>query len=67
MLLGSGELGKEVAIAAQRLGVEVIAVDRYDNAPAMQVAHRSYTIPMQDGQALRNIIEAENPNHIVLR
>ena len=60
MLLGSGELGKEVAIAAQRLGVEVIAVDRYDNAPAMQVAHRSYTIPMQDGQALRNIIEAEN-------
>ena len=65
MLLGSGELGKEVAIAAQRLGVEVIAVDRYDNAPAMQVAHRSYTIPMQDGQALRNIIEAENPNHIV--
>ena len=48
MLLGSGELGKEVAIAAQRLGVEVIAVDRYDNAPAMQVAHRSYTIPMQD-------------------
>ena len=51
MLLGSGELGKEVAIAAQRLGVEVIAVDRYDNAPAMQVAHRSYTIPMQDGQA----------------
>ena len=65
MLLGSGELGKEVAIAAQRLGVEVIAVDRYDNAPAMQVAHRSYTIPMQDGQALRDIIEAENPNHIV--
>ena len=57
MLLGSGELGKEVAIAAQRLGVEVIAVDRYDNAPAMQVAHRSYTIRMQDGQALREIIE----------
>ena len=56
MLLGSGELGKEVAIAAQRLGVEVIAVDRYDNAPAMQVAHRSYTIRMQDGQALREII-----------
>ena len=65
MLLGSGELGKEVAIAAQRLGVEVIAVDRYDNAPAMQVAHRSYTIPMQDGQALRDIIETEKPNHIV--
>jgi len=65
MLLGSGELGKEVAIAAQRLGVEVIAVDRYDNAPAMQVAHRSYTIRMQDGQALREIIESEKPDHIV--
>jgi len=65
MLLGSGELGKEVAIAAQRLGVEVIAVDRYDNAPAMQVAHRSYTIRMQDSQALREIIESEKPDHIV--
>ena len=65
MLLGSGELGKEVAIAAQRLGVEVIAVDRYDNAPAMQVAHRSYTIPMQDGQALRNII-AVSYTHLTL-
>ena len=65
MLLGSGELGKEVAIAAQRLGVEVIAVDRYENAPAMQVAHKSYTIPMQDGDALRALIESERPDHIV--
>ena len=48
VLLGSGELGKEIAIELQRLGVEVIAVDRYDNAPAMQVAHRSYTINMLD-------------------
>ena len=65
MLLGSGELGKEVAIAAQRLGVEVIAVDRYENAPAMQVAHKSYTIPMQDGGALRALVESERPDHIV--
>tara|TARA_Y100001954_G_scaffold199106_1_gene216931 strand:- start:793 stop:1974 length:1182 start_codon:yes stop_codon:yes gene_type:complete len=65
MLLGSGELGKEVAIAAQRLGVKVIAVDRYENAPAMQVAHKSYTIPMQDGNALRALIESEKPDHIV--
>ena len=65
MLLGSGELGKEVAIAAQRLGVEVIAVDRYENAPAMQVAHKSYTIPMQDGGALRTLVESERPDHIV--
>ncbi|GFM37008.1 formate-dependent phosphoribosylglycinamide formyltransferase [Desulfovibrio psychrotolerans] len=65
MLLGSGELGKEVAIEAMRLGVEVIAVDRYENAPAMQVAHRSYPISMLDGAALRRIIETEKPDIIV--
>src|SRR5438128_5325501 len=65
LLLGSGELGKEVAIEAQRLGVEVIAVDRYANAPAMQVAHRSHVISMLDGGALRAIVEKEQPNYIV--
>jgi phosphoribosylglycinamide formyltransferase 2 len=65
VMLGSGELGKEVVIEFQRYGVEVIAVDRYDNAPAMQVAHRSYTISMLDGAALRSIIEREKPNYIV--
>lgn len=65
LLLGSGELGKEVAIEAQRLGVEVIAVDRYANAPAMQVAHRSHVISMLDGAALRHIIELEKPDYIV--
>ena len=65
MLLGSGELGKEVAIEAQRLGVEVIAVDRYANAPAMQVAHRSHVINMLDGAALRRVIESEKPQLIV--
>jgi phosphoribosylglycinamide formyltransferase 2 len=65
MMLGSGELGKEVVIEFQRYGVEVIAVDRYDNAPAMQVAHRSYTISMLDGVALRNLIEKEKPDYIV--
>lgn len=65
MLLGSGELGKEVAIELQRLGVEVIAVDRYDNAPAMQVADRSHTLSMLDAQALRAIIEQEQPHLIV--
>ena len=65
MLLGSGELGKEVVIEAQRLGLETIAVDRYDNAPAMQVAHRSYTINMLDGDQLRKIIEEEKPDFIV--
>jgi phosphoribosylglycinamide formyltransferase 2 len=65
MLLGSGELGKEVVIEFQRYGIEVIAVDRYDHAPAMQVAHRSYTISMLDGKALRQIIEKENPDIIV--
>lgn len=65
MLLGSGELGKEVAIELQRLGVEVIAVDRYANAPAMQVAHRSHVISMLDGEALRRVILEEKPNLIV--
>ena len=65
MLLGSGELGKEVAIELQRLGVEVIAVDSYANAPAMQVAHRSHVVNMLDGDALRSLIEAEKPNLIV--
>jgi phosphoribosylglycinamide formyltransferase 2 len=65
LLLGSGELGKEVAIEAQRLGVEVIAVDRYANAPAMQVAHRSHVIDMLDRNALRAVVEAERPALIV--
>jgi phosphoribosylglycinamide formyltransferase 2 len=65
MLLGAGELGKEVVIELQRLGVEVIAVDRYDNAPAMQVAHRSHTISMLDGAALRRVIEHEKPDLII--
>jgi len=65
MLLGSGELGKEVAIELQRFGCEVIAVDRYPNAPAMQVAHRSHVINMLDGQALRRLIEQERPALVV--
>jgi phosphoribosylglycinamide formyltransferase 2 len=65
LLLGSGELGKEVAIEAQRLGIEVIAVDRYANAPAMQVAHRSHVIAMLDGAALRRVVELERPHLIV--
>ncbi|TKU85129.1 formate-dependent phosphoribosylglycinamide formyltransferase [Citrobacter sp. wls708] len=65
MLLGSGELGKEVAIECQRLGVEVIAVDRYPDAPAMHVAHRSYVINMLDGEALREVVEREKPHYIV--
>ena len=65
MLLGSGELGKEVAIELQRLGVEVIAVDRYANAPAMQVAHRSHAVDMLDGDALRKLIETERPDLVV--
>ncbi len=65
MLLGSGELGKEVAIEAQRLGVEVIAVDRYPNAPAMHVAHRSHVIDMLDPVALRQVIEDEEPDFVV--
>jgi len=65
MLLGAGELGKEVAIELQRLGCEVIAVDRYPGAPAMQVAHRSHVIAMTDAAALRALIEAERPHLIV--
>lgn len=65
LLCGSGELGKEVVIELQRFGVEVIAVDRYANAPAMQVAHRSYVISMLDGRALREIIEKKKPDYIV--
>lgn len=65
LLLGSGELGKEVAIECQRLGLEVIAVDRYLNAPAMQVAHRSYVIDMLDPNALEEIIKKEQPDYVV--
>lgn len=65
MLLGSGELGKEVIIALQRLGVEVIAVDRYENAPGHQVAHRAHVINMTDGAALTALIEQEKPDLIV--
>ncbi|MDH3980049.1 MAG: formate-dependent phosphoribosylglycinamide formyltransferase [Gammaproteobacteria bacterium] len=65
LLCGGGELGKEVVIELQRLGVEVIVVDRYDNAPAMQVAHRSHTLSMLDGEALRAVIEQEKPHFIV--
>jgi len=65
LLLGSGELGKEVAIELQRLAVEVIAVDRYANAPAMQVAHRSHVIDMLDGAELRRVIALERPDFVV--
>ena len=65
LLLGSGELGKEVALEAQRFGVEVIAVDRYANAPAMQVAHRSHVADMLDGAAIRALIEREKPHYVV--
>lgn len=65
LLLGSGELGKEVAIELQRYGVEVIACDKYPNAPAMQVAHRSYVFNMLDGNELRHIVETEKPDHII--
>jgi len=65
LLLGSGELGKEVAIECQRLGVEVIACDRYANAPAMQVAHRSHVFNMLDGAALREVIALEHPDYVV--
>ncbi|WP_339649297.1 formate-dependent phosphoribosylglycinamide formyltransferase [uncultured Marinobacter sp.] len=65
LFCGSGELGKEVVIELQRYGVEVIAVDRYENAPAMQVAHRSYVVDMLDGAALRAVIEKERPHLIV--
>ena len=65
MLLGAGELGKEVAIECQRLGVEVIAVDRYPDAPAMHVAHRSHVINMLDGKALKALVAIEKPHFIV--
>ena len=65
LMLGSGELGKEVVIELQRLGVEVIACDRYTNAPAMQVADRSYTFSMLDPIELRRIIEIERPHYVV--
>ena len=65
LLLGSGELGKEVVIELQRFGCEVIAVDRYENAPAMQVAHRAHVISMLDGAALRQVVELERPDLIV--
>src|SRR5205814_7620189 len=65
MLLGSGELGKEVIIALQRLGVEVIAVDRYADAPGMQVAHHAHVLAMTDGAALRALIERERPALVV--
>lgn len=65
LLLGSGELGKEVAIELMRMGVEVIACDKYADAPAMQVAHRSYVLDMLDGDKLREIIELEKPDHII--
>ncbi len=65
LLLGSGELGKEVTIELQRLGVEVVACDKYPNAPAMQVAHRSYVFNMLDGDRLAQIVELEKPDHII--
>lgn len=65
LLLGSGELGKEVILEAQRLGVETVAVDRYEHAPAMQVAHRSYVIDMLDAEQLRGVVEKERPDLIV--
>src|SRR5580704_17159718 len=65
MLLGSGELGKEVVIELQRLGVETIAVDRYEHAPAQQVAHRAHVIDMTDAKALRALVERERPHLIV--
>jgi phosphoribosylglycinamide formyltransferase 2 len=65
MMLGAGELGKEVVIELQRLGVEVVAVDRYDNAPAMQVAHRSHVVSMLDGPALAALIASERPDLVI--
>lgn len=65
MLLGSGELGKEVAIELQRLGIEVVACDKYANAPAMQIAHTSYVFDMLDGTKLRRVVEIERPDHII--
>ena len=65
LLCGSGELGKEVAIELQRFGIEVVAVDKYPNAPAMQIAHRSYVVSMLDGDKLREIIYKEKPDYII--
>ncbi len=65
LLCGSGELGKEVAIELQRYGIEVVALDKYANAPAMQIAQRSHVLPMLDGQKLREVIEAERPDYII--
>lgn len=65
LLLGSGELGKEVALELMRLGVEVVACDKYDNAPAMQVAHKRHVFNMLDGEKLRRVIEEEKPDHII--
>ena len=65
MLLGSGEIGREIAIEAMRLGAEVVALDRYPNAPAMQVAHRHHVLPMTDGAALRAVVERERPDVLV--
>ena len=65
LLCGSGELGKEVAIELQRYGVEVVAIDRYPNAPAMQVAHKSHVLSMLDGEKLKEAIIAEHPDYII--
>lgn len=65
LLCGAGELGKEVAIELQRFGIEVVALDKYPNAPAMQVAHKSYVLSMLDGQRLREIVEQEKPDYII--
>lgn len=65
LLLGSGELGKEVAIELQRMGVEVVACDKYAGAPAMQVAHSSHVFPMLDAEKLREVVETERPDHII--
>lgn len=65
LLLGSGELGKEVTIELQRYGVEVVALDKYANAPAMQVANRAIVVSMLDGEALRRIVEEEKPDYII--
>ena len=65
LLLGSGELGKEVAIELQRYGVEVVACDKYPDAPAMQVAHRCHVFNMLDGEELRRVVELEKPDHII--
>lgn len=65
LICGGGELAKELVIELQRFGVEVIVIDRYPNAPAMQLAHRSYVLSMLDGSKLRDVILKENPDHIV--